>query len=115
MILDQSTMIADDLAHDGTPTVLDLETTKPGPGGIVKMFIQGSTTLAGCTGYVITDGATSAAADAHATVTATLAGTLIEFALPSDIARYVKVDLVGTTTAGTWNCGLVMPGNQTNL
>ena len=114
MLLDAEVMIADDLAHNGTPTVIDLETVRPGPGRPIKMFIQGSSTLAGCTGYVITDGATDTAADAFATVTATLAGKTIEFELPSDIARYVKIDLVGSTSAGTWNCGVVLPGVQTN-
>lgn len=114
MILDKNAMWADALAHDGTDPVLDLGVVRPGPGEPVKCFISGSSTLAGCTGFVITDGATVTAADAHTTVVATLAGKTVEFELPSDIARYVKIALVGTTSAGTWTAGVVLPGIQTN-
>jgi hypothetical protein len=113
MILDKNTMFADGLAHNGTPTVIDMESVRPGPGTPIKIFVQGSSTLAGCTGVVITDGATDAAADAHTSHTCTLAGKTIELELPSDIARYVKLDLIGTTTAGTWSAGVVLPGIQT--
>jgi len=115
MILDKDMLIADDLAHNGTPTAIDLGAVRPGPGQPIKMFVRTSATMAGATGIVITDGATSAAADAHSTITMSLNGGAIEeFELPSDISRYVKVSLAGTTTAGTWSCGVVLPGVQTN-
>ena len=114
MILDNDTMIADGLAHDGTPTVIDLGPTRPGPGNPIKLFVSGSADLAGATGLVITDGTTVTAADALITHTATLAGVTIEIELPSDVAQYVQADLVGTTSAGTWSCGVVLPGVQTN-
>ena len=35
----------------------------------------------------------------------------VEFELPSDVARYVKIILTGASiTAGTWSCGLVVRG-----
>lgn len=115
MILDKETLIADDLAHDGTPTVIDLGSVRPGPGNPIKLFVRTSATMAGATGVVLTDGATSTAADALISHTATLdGGAIIEFELPSDVARYLKADLIGTTTAGTWTCGVVLPGVQTN-
>lgn len=113
MLLDKQMLFADGLAHDGTTTVLNLETASPGPGRHVKCFITGSSTLAGCTGFVITDGTTSTAAGALLTHVGTLAGKTIEFDLPSDVAQYVKCELSGTTTAGTWTAGVVMPGVQT--
>ena len=115
MILDNETMFADALAYGGTPTVIDLETVRPGPGEPIKIFAQGSADLAGATGLVITDGTTSAAADALVTHTCDLVGKLVEIELPSDTARYVGIALAGTPSAGSWSCGVVMPGNQTSL
>jgi hypothetical protein len=114
MILDNSLMVADGLAHDGTPTVIDLGNAEAGPGEPITMFVQGSATLAGCTGFVVTDGSTDTAADALFTHTGSIVGTPIIFRIPSDVARYVKVDLVGTTTAGTWDCGVIVSNGQTN-
>ena len=110
MILDKNTLFADDLAHNGTPTVIDLQAIGAGTGEPVKLFFQGSSNLAGCTGIVITDGATSAAADALLSWTCALAGKTLEISLPSDVARYVKAALIGTTTAGTWTGGVVVRG-----
>ena len=110
MILDKNTLFADDLAHNGTPTVIDLQAIGAGKGEPVKLFFQGSSTLADCTGVVITDGATSTAADALLSWTCSLAGKTLEISLPSDVARYVKADLIGTTTAGTWTGGVVVRG-----
>ena len=114
MILDKNMMVADDLAHDGTPSEIDLGVVRPGPGNPIKMFIAGSSDLAACTGFVVVDGAATSPSDALLTQTCTLAGKTIEFELPSDVARFVSVDLVGTTTAGTWSCGVILPAAQTN-
>ena len=113
MILDKNTLFADGLAHNGTPTVIDLQAIGAGKGEPVRLFFQGSSDLAACTGVVITDGATNAAADALISWTCTLAGKTVEITLPSDVARYVTADLIGTTTAGTWTGGVVMDGVQT--
>jgi len=114
MILDKNAMFADGLAYNGTPTVIDLGSVRPGPGRPIKVFVQGSSTLAGATGVVVTDGATDTAGDALITHIATLAGKIVEFELPSDTARYVKVALAGSPSAGSWSAGIVLPGVQTN-
>ena len=114
MILDNNTMIADDLDHDGSPEVIDLGSSSPGPGKPLKVFVQGSSTLAGATGFTISDGTTDSAGDTLISHTCTLAGKTVEVELPSDVARYVTIALNGTTSAGTWNAGIVMAGVQTN-
>lgn len=115
MILDALTLFADNLAYNGTPVVVDLETVKAGPGNPLTVFVTGSPDLKGATGIVITDGATNAASDSLITHTATLAGKTLQFELPSDVGRYVKVALAGTPTKGTWSAGIVLPGIQTNV
>lgn len=119
MFLDNSLMIADALAHDGTPTVIDLGAPVTGdygvgPGEPVRLMISGSSDLAGCTGFVMTDGATVAAADPLETRTVDLVGKVREIILPTSVGRYLKIDLQGTTSAGTWTCGVVVEGVQTN-
>ena len=116
MIFDNDGMIADGLAHDGTPTVIDLGTVKPGPGRPITLFIQG-VGVVGATGVAFTDGATVSAADSLISVTASVAeiNAGIEVELPSITARYLQGDLVGTTSAGTWSCGLILDRGQTNL
>lgn len=113
MILDKNCLFADNLAYNGTSTVLDLEHVGVGKGEPVKCFISAPSTLAGCTGVVITDGATNSAADAFLTYTCDFDGKTIEFELPSDVARYVKFTLQGSVSAGTWTAGIVLAGNQT--
>lgn len=116
MILDALTLFANNLAYNGTPVVVDLETVKAGPGNPLTVFVTGSPDLTGATGIVITDGATSAAAtNALIAHTATLAGKTLQFELPSDVGQYVKVALQGSPTKGTWSAGIVLPGIQTNV
>jgi hypothetical protein len=110
MILDNTLLAADDLAYNGTPTVLDLGSTGKGKGTPIKCFAIGSSALAGSTGVTVTDGATSTAADALTTVTATNAEMIrgIEFELPAHVNRYVKISLTAGSTAGTWSAGIVL-------
>jgi len=114
MILDKNMMIADDLAHDGTPTVIDLGPVSPGPGEPIRLFVQGHSMVA-ATSMQITDGATSAAADPLLDITLTAAefNNGVEIMLPSTTRRYVKADWTGDTD-GTWSCGVVLAGVQTN-
>lgn len=107
MILDNTLMVANALAYNGAPTVIDLGALGVGKGEPIRMFIQGSANLATCTGFVVTDGATNAAADALETRVCPVAGNTIEFVLPVDVQRYVKVALTGSLTVGTWSCGIV--------
>lgn len=113
MLLDKNNLFADDAAHDATPAAIDLQAIGAGKGEPVRCWVQGSSDLAGCTGIVVTDGATSTAGDALFSWTCTLAGKVLEFYLPSDVARYIKVDLIGTTSAGTWSGGITLAGVQT--
>lgn len=115
MILDKETLFADGLAHGGTPAVLQMGDKKPGPGQPIKCFITGSADLAGCTGFKITDGATSGAATNDLLeITENPAGKTIEFNIPSNVDLYATIALVGTTSAGTFTAGVVLPGVQTN-
>ena len=67
-----------------TATAIDLEALNPGPGKPIKLVAMGVTLT-----VTVTDGATSAAADAHMVVTCGGAD-LVEFELPSTTQRYVK-------------------------
>jgi hypothetical protein len=116
MILDNTLLGGIDLAHDATAVVVDLGQANAGRGEPLELMVQGSADLAGCTGIVITDGATDTAGDALITHTLTLAGKTHKIRLPEDVARYIKVDLVGTTSAGTWSWGVAAPpAAQSNL
>lgn len=114
MIIDKSLMIADGLAYNGAPTVINLGKPKMGKGEPITLMVMGSANLAGCTGITITDGATVAAADAHETQVLTLAGQTHRITLRNDVNQYVKVALAGSVTAGTWSCGVVAGAVQTN-
>jgi hypothetical protein len=109
-------MFADALAFGGTPTVLDLGTTSPGTGKPIRCFISTLTALTGCTGLIVTDGATVTAADALVTFDDPIAavGTLY-FTLPAKTQRYVKIALEGTVLAGTYTAGVHFNGAQTNV
>jgi len=116
-ILDNDLMVADELAYGGTPSAIDIgEATSPARGFRGRMFVKGNGSLAGATGLTITDGATDTAGDAHMSITATVAelNAGLEFALPSNTARYVKVALAGSPSAGTWTCGFILNDGQTN-
>jgi hypothetical protein len=118
MILDNELLVADDLAHGGTVTAINLGTAKPGPGERIRMFAIGNGSLAGATGLAITDCDTSGGSyEAVMSLTCTAAelNSGIYFELPTHVRQYVKVDLSGTTSAGAWTCGVIMPGSQTNL
>ena len=112
MILDKTTMFADALAFDGVAAELDLDTVRPGPGQPIKCFLTGSADLAGCTGFTISHSATATADTLHVTQVGNPAGAMVEFELPSDILRYTTVALTGTVTAGSWSCGVILPGAQ---
>ena len=116
MIFDYEGMIADGLAHNGTPTPIDLGNAKAGPGRPITLWVQGNG-LAGATGFALTDGATSGAAtDAVATYTFSAAelNAGVEIELPSKINQWIDVALTGTTSAGTWTCGIKLDRGQTN-
>ena len=55
MLLDNETMFADSLAHDGTVTEINLGTAAPGPGQPVKCFFTTEATLTGATAIEFLD------------------------------------------------------------
>lgn len=114
MILDNTLLFADSLAYGGTPTVLDLGGTGRGKGNPIKCFFTTEVALTGCTGIIVTDGATSSPADALLTLDEAdyaAVGTY-EFYLPSTVNRYVTIALEGTVSAGQYSSGIVMEGVQ---
>lgn len=117
MILDKFGMVADGLAHDGTVSEIDLGTDRSGPGEKITMFASG-VGLVAATGILVTDSDTSGGTFADVleidVTSAELNNGGIEFSLPSNIRQFVKVDLVGTTSAGTWSSGVVLKNSQTN-
>jgi hypothetical protein len=116
MILDKFALFADALAYGGTPEVLDTLNVKPGPGVPLIMFIGGES-MAGVTGVTIMDKAASGdslAARATVNFTATeMNDGPIQLEFPSNLKRYVSIDLIGTTTAGTYTAGISLAGIQT--
>ena len=114
MILDKNALFADAIASDGTPVDLDLATVRPGPGEPLKCFITVSDDVSGMTGWSIQDSADGSTFEAYQTYTGNLAGQTQEFELPSDVRRYVRLNLAGSVSGGTWSAGVVLPGVQTN-
>ena len=115
MILDNEMMFADSLAHDGSPATLDLGAVSPGPGKPIVVFFTTEATLTGATAIAFLDDADGDADEALMTIEAVpAAGTTIQIELPSDTKRYVTMSLSGTTSAGTYSCGVVLEGLQTN-
>lgn len=110
MLLDNDLLFADSLAYNGTPEVLDLGNAFAGPGKPIKCFFNTEVALTGCTGIIVTDGATSAAADDLMTLDDTIyaAVGLYEFHLPAATLRYVTIALEGTVSAGQFSAGIVM-------
>jgi hypothetical protein len=115
MILDKYTMIADDLAHDGAPTVLDTGNVSASPGNPIVLWIQGHD-MVGASSMQIVDGTTSSPTDTLMDITLTAAefNAGVQVTLPYPTKRYVKADWTGDSD-GTWSCGVVLSGGQTNL
>lgn len=114
MIIDNSLMIADGLAHNGSPTTIDLQSAGAAKGEPIRLFVQGSADLAGATGFVVTHDADGDADEALDSVTCTLAGKTVEYIVPQSAKRYISIDLSGTTSAGTWSCGVCAQPVQSN-
>jgi len=111
MILDKETLFADNLdAATGTPEVVDLGSTNPGPGEYITIFVQGSSDIAGVDGFTVADSDDGTNFNTSLDISCDLAGNTVVSTLPSDVARYVKVVLKGTPTAGTYTSGVVLDG-----
>jgi len=109
MIQDNENMFATALAYGGTAEVIDLAKTRKGIGQPIKCFIQGAGLVA-TTGFKVVDGTTSSPATdrtTHVAAAAALNAGPIEFYLPDNCQRYVTIELTGSSSAGTWTCGIV--------
>ena len=116
MILDNNTMFADELAYGGTPTELDLGNASPGAGNPIRCFFTTHVALTGCTDIAVLNAAVTPADEALIELgQVPAAGETIEFTLPSDTMQIVTIDLIGTVSAGSYSCGIVLPGVQTNV
>lgn len=116
MQYDAKTMFADALAYGGTPTAVDLKTTKAGPGKPLQIHVQGHS-LAGITGVKVDHGATSSPTTdlLEVDISSTLLNTEgLTLTLPDTVLRYVVVSLVGTGSAGTWTSGITLSAGQSS-
>lgn len=120
MIFDKTQMYADDLAHDGTGSEVDLGAAEQGRGEPLQVFFQGHSLTTGTSIKVAFQSATSSGGSfsediAVDSLTAAEANAGLLITVPSNVGvkRYSKVVLTGTT-GGTWSCGIVHRGNQAN-
>lgn len=117
MIQDRLLMIADALAHGGTPTPVSLKVTKQGIGRPLYLNIQGHS-LAGATGVRILTGATSAACTtevAEHDISSAELNKGISFMIPMNANKFVSVALVGSTSGGTWTASISENQGQTHM
>jgi hypothetical protein len=118
MILEDEGLFFDNAAFGDASAVVDLGAgSSPGKGEPKGIFVIGNGDSAGVTAITVTDGATTAAADACMVVTCTSAELNaggIQFYLPSSVARYVKLVLTGAS-AGYHTAGITMTKAQTNM
>ena len=120
MIMDKTQMFADDLAHNGTVTEVDLGNAEAGRGEPLEIFFQGhSLTTAGTITVNFQTSATSGSGHAtdasFALLTAAEANAGITITVPANagIKRYALLALVATT-GGTFTAGITLRGSQNN-
>ena len=90
-----------------------METVRPGPGEPLLLFVSGKG-LTDATGFVVTDSVNGTNYnECLKVITTEVQNGVIEVRLPSSVKRYINVTLEGPPTAGTWTCGVVLPGVQT--
>lgn len=118
MIFDDEGLFLDNALFSDASEVIDLGAGgSSGKGEPKGIFVIGNGDSAGVTAITVTDGATTAAADACMVVTCTSAELNaggIQLWLPSSVARYVKIALTGAS-AGYHTAGLAMTKTQTNM
>jgi hypothetical protein len=122
MIFDKTQMAADNLAHDGTVTEIDLGSAGQGRGEPVEIFFQGhGLTAAGAVTLALETGDTSGGAYVenvlHTFANAADANKGHSVYLPADgltpVERYLNIALAGTS-GGTFTAGLVLRGGHHN-
>lgn len=112
MILDNETMFGDGAAYNASAE-LDLDAVRPGPGQPIKCFFTTDTALTNGTVVQVLDAAVSPADEALLAFAIPAVGETVEFELPSDTQRFVKLSIT-SATAGTFTAGIVMDV-QTNM
>lgn len=114
MIIDNNSNWAFNLDVGGSPNDLDLASIRPGPGQPLTAFITVDEGVTGMTGWSLQDSDDGSNFEAYQTYTGDLAGETQQFEIPSDVRRYVRLNLAGTVSGGNWSAGIVLPGVQTN-
>lgn len=118
MIFDNLQMYADDLAHGGTPSEVDLGAAEQGRGEPLEVSIQGhSLTSAGDITVAFQSSATSGsghATDQSIVATPAEINAGLKMTVPvAGVKRYTQVTLSGTS-GGTWTAGLTPRGHHSN-
>jgi len=114
MLFDDHAQFAFKLPVDGTPTDIDTNTMKPGPGEALRIVVSVEPGVTGATGLSLQDSVDGSAFSALFTWTGDPAGKTLEFFVPTDAERYLKLNLAGTVTGGNWTAGICLAGTQTN-
>jgi len=112
MLMDAHATFADGLAFSGTPTDVDTDAVRPGPGNAIRIFVNGSSDL-DSTSVILSDSADGTTFSALETIPWSVAEGLLEFTVPSNSLRYLRVALA-TPTVGTWSSAVSLCGVQTN-
>jgi hypothetical protein len=109
MILDSTLILAQDQDATVAPTLeVDLGSSAAGPGEPVTIFVSGSEDIAGVDGFSVMNSPDMGTYTEAMTVPCDLAGNTVQATLPSDVQRYIKIELTGTPTAGKFSAGLVL-------
>lgn len=111
MLIDTYALFADELAYDGTPEELDLETIAPGPGKPIKCFFTTLVELEDIETVNVLTADASVADEALISFPPPAPGTTLEFYLPSSTKRFVTLTLTEVsegTPAGSFTSGVVL-------
>jgi hypothetical protein len=116
MMNDYFAKLADNLAYNGTPGVIDQGAVKGALGKDTRIYIQGHS-LAGVTAVNILDGPTASPATQRVAVSITAANlnaAPLEIPIPSNCQRYLTVSFTGAS-AGTYDAWVCLENTQTNM
>ncbi len=116
MIFDKLALYAENLAHDGTVTEVDLGAAEAGRGETIEIFFQGHSLTTGTTITIdfqtsATSGSGYATESSLSGLTAAEANAGIVLHVPANagIKRYSLLALTGTT-GGTFTAGIIPRG-----
>ena len=109
-MIDKALSFCSAMAYNGTPAVIDLGTTNPGPGYQIKGRLQGSG-VTGMPALVILTGSTSSPSTTIDTIpcTHTQANAGFNFTLPpAQLLRYVTVAFTNISAGTITDCSLML-------